>query len=263
MVFSYFKKNKKIPYNNNWILDFDKLDVISDSIAKQYQKASPFPHVVLEDFIAPYFIDKILEEFPAVNGVVKWHDREAKLENGGQASFLKKDSADFLNLGPMTRQLLWEMNSRPFIKFVSRLTGIRRLISDPLFEGGGVHQTLQGGLLAVHADRRKHKIYKLDRRVNAILYLNKDWSLDFGGNLELWDRGMSKCEIKVEPVAGRCVIFNTDETSFHGHPHPLTCPSNRSRKSLATYYFTNGMDNSPGLPKMDGTTNWKSVPPEG
>jgi len=34
------------------------------------------------------------------------------------------------------------------------------------------------------------------------------------------------------------VIFATTSTSFHGHPKPLTCPSNVTRKSLALYYYT-------------------------
>jgi len=41
-------------------------------------------------------------------------------------------------------------------------------------------------------------------------------------------------------VFNRCVIFNTTDFSFHGHPDPLTCPEGRTRKSLAMYYYTNG-----------------------
>jgi hypothetical protein len=42
----------------------------------------------------------------------------------------------------------------------------------------------------------------------------------------------------VEPVFNRCIIFNTDEDSFHGHPDPLTTPEGLSRRSLALYYYT-------------------------
>jgi hypothetical protein len=37
---------------------------------------------------------------------------------------------------------------------------------------------------------------------------------------------------------GRAVVFNTTETSWHGHPDPLACPESRYRRSLALYYFT-------------------------
>ena len=73
-----------------------------------------------------------------------------------------------------------------------------------------------------------------------MLYLNRDWEEDFGGHIELWDSGMKQCIKKLLPIFNRMVIFNTTETSFHGHPEPLNCPADRSRKSLALYYYTIG-----------------------
>ena len=51
---------------------------------------------------------------------------------------------------------------------------------------------------------------------------------------------MKQCITKVLPIFNRMVVFNTTETSFHGHPEPLNCPKDRSRKSLALYYYTIG-----------------------
>ena len=45
---------------------------------------------------------------------------------------------------------------------------------------------------------------------------------------------------KILPLFNRCAIFSTTDFSFHGHPTPLTCPPDRSRQSLATYYYSNG-----------------------
>jgi hypothetical protein len=70
------------------------------------------------------------------------------------------------------------------------------------------------------------------------VYLNKNWQTEYGGNLELWSKDMKTCVKSVEPIFNRCVIFNTDEDSFHGHPDPLTTPEDRSRRSLALYYYT-------------------------
>jgi hypothetical protein len=49
---------------------------------------------------------------------------------------------------------------------------------------------------------------------------------------------MSKVTHSIEPVFNRAVIFNITDDAFHGHPHPLTCPEDVSRYSLALYYFT-------------------------
>ncbi|HEV3457665.1 MAG TPA: 2OG-Fe(II) oxygenase, partial [Thermoanaerobaculia bacterium] len=80
----------------------------------------------------------------------------------------------------------------------------------------------------------------LDRRLNLIVYLNKDWLPEYGGEIELWDRDMRRCAQRVLPVFNRTIVFNTTDTSFHGHPTPLACPDGRTRKSVSFYYYSNG-----------------------
>ena len=121
------------------------------------------------------------------------------------------------------------------------MTRIENLIADPHFEGGGLHQIVSGGKLAVHADFNKHTYFKLDRRLNMLIYLNKNWRDEYGGHFELWDRNMTKMVSKVAPLFNRVVIFTTSKDSYHGHPDPLTCPPDMTRKSLALYYYTNGI----------------------
>src|SRR6202040_262421 len=135
---------------------------------------------------------------------------------------------------------LYHLNSITFLEFLSAVTGIPNLISDPSFEGGGLHQIVRGGKLAIHADFNRHRNYGLDRRLNLLLYLNKDWREEYGGHLQLGDREMSACQAKVLPLFNRVMIFGTTDFTYHGHPDPLQCPEAMTRKSLALYYFSNG-----------------------
>ena len=106
--------------------------------------------------------------------------------------------------------------------------------------GGGLHEIKKGGILKIHTDFNKHPNLDLDRRVNVLIYLNKKWEKDYGGNLELWDRNMKSCDKKILPIFNTMVIFSTNDFSNHGHPQPVICPSNISRKSIALYYFSKG-----------------------
>jgi Rps23 Pro-64 3,4-dihydroxylase Tpa1-like proline 4-hydroxylase len=124
--------------------------------------------------------------------------------------------------------------------WLEALTGIEGLIPAPYFGGGGLHQIEPGGFLKIHADFNVHPKLKLDRRLNMLVYLNKDWRDEYGGHLELWDRDLSACRKKILPSFNRTVIFSTTDTSFHGHPHPLTAPVGMSRKSVSLYYYTAG-----------------------
>lgn len=198
----------------------------------EYANAKPFPHIVFDNFFDPTLLDLVLTEFPKP-GQINWqkfdNEREIKLASAREASF-----------GPVTRLIFYHLNSMTFLQFLSEVTGIPNLISDPGFEGGGLHQIIPGGKLGVHADFNKHRDYGLDRRLNLLLYLNKDWLEEYGGNLELWDRNMSKCEARVAPLFNRVMVFGTTDFTYHGHPDPLQCPEGMTRKSMALYYFSNG-----------------------
>lgn len=122
------------------------------------------------------------------------------------------------------------------------MTGIQGLIPDPYFLGGGFHQTTNGGKLDVHTDFNLHKELTLERRINVLIYLNRDWREEYGGCLELWNSGMRECVRKIAPEFNRTVVFSTTESSWHGHPEPVQHPDALPRRSIALYYYTSTWD---------------------
>ena len=196
----------------------------------KYQNNLPYPHIVIDDFFDESDLTGILDEFPDKNDIdwMKFSEKNS----------IKLASKDENQLGLKTFHLVNVLNSGSFLKFLENLTGIKGLISDPYLFGGGLHSIHNGGYLRVHADYNKHNTLPLERRVNVLLYLNKNWKDSFNGNLELWNEDMTHCVKEIQPLFNRMVVFNTDSTSYHGHPKKVSCPSNRSRKSLALYFFT-------------------------
>jgi len=213
-------------------LPLSRMQELARSAGDVYRHARPFPHAIFDNFFEPAMLDLVLAEFPAP-GQLAWrsfkNEYEVKLFSSAETTF-----------GPMTRLLLYHLNGITFLEFLSQITGIPHLIPDPTFNGGGMHQIERGGKLGIHADFNKLKGYDLDRRLNVLIYLNKDWREEYGGHLELWDENMSRCEVKALPVFNRMVVFSTTDFSYHGHPEPLCCPEGMTRKSLALYYYTNG-----------------------
>jgi hypothetical protein len=121
---------------------------------------------------------------------------------------------------------------------LENICGIRGLVPDPYFEGGGYHEITQDGHLSVHADFNHHGPMNLERRINVLIYLNKDWKDEYGGQLELWDNDMKRCVKSFVPLFNRCVIFNTNSNSNHGNPQPVNHPDGMARRSIALYYYT-------------------------
>jgi hypothetical protein len=200
-----------------------------ERLAAGYAAADPFPHVVIDDLLDAGYLRTLLAGFPDSSGR-RFFDRD-------QERFKYQITPHEIEHAGL-RHLLAELNGAAFTGFLEALTGIDGLIPDPWHLGGGLHETRTGGHLSVHADFNLHPRMKVRRRLNLLVYLNDDWPAAWGGDLELWDRAMRECRVKVAPLLGRAVIFNTDGDSFHGHPEPLACPPDRARRSLATYYYT-------------------------
>jgi hypothetical protein len=215
-----------------FVFDPIRLARLARENRRSYASAEPFPHIVFDDFLPEEVLQCVLSEFPKPREI-DWIDYDAAEEK-------KLASKDESQMGEWTRLLLYQFNSSVFLSFLEELTGIEGLIPDPYFWGGGLHQIERGGFLTIHADFNKHPRFKLDRRLNLLLYLNENWKEEYGGHFQLWDRGMTRCVQRFLPIFNRCVIFSTTTSSYHGHPDPLTCPEGVTRKSLALYYYTNG-----------------------
>jgi Rps23 Pro-64 3,4-dihydroxylase Tpa1-like proline 4-hydroxylase len=216
-------------------IDFAKLDRIAEEKATAYQSADPFPHIVIDDFVNSSLLERVREEVSSSTGQ-HWR----AMDDSFQRKFA---NANMRDMGPNTRALINFMNGQEILGFLEALTGIEGLVADWQLAGGGMHALRDGGFLNVHADFNYHPHLKLDRRINLLLYLNKEWQPDWGGQLELWDRDMSHCRHSINPEFNRCVIFNTTDRSFHGNPNPVKAPDGRPRLSLAFYYYSNGRPN--------------------
>jgi len=234
-------------------LHFDRDQCVREGKARsgQYQSAPPFPHIVMDDFLDAQVLRDLVSEFPSRDGR-DYFDRP-------QERFKYQFDPNSVSSG-LVRNLLAELNSEPFLAFLSEMTGITHLIPDPYFTGGGLHETLAGGHLSIHADFNAHVAMKVERRLNLLIYLNDDWEESYGGQLELWDKKMRKAAVSILPVMARAVVFNTTLQSFHGQPEPLSCPPDRSRRSIATYYYT-AVPTDANAPKR--TTTFQTRPDSG
>lgn len=227
--------------------ELDRIDAktLGAELATRYQTALPFPHIVIDNFVDKDILRKVVSEFPTL--------RDPHFDDA--FSQLKTDYTHEQIRSAYIHDLLNVLNSAAFLNFLERMTGIKGLISDPRFVGGGLHETRRGGHLSIHADFNFHPIFKLHRRVNLILFLNEDWDQSWGGNLELWDKTMARREVAAVPEMGRAVIFNTDSDSYHGHPDPLQVPEHITRRSIALYYYT-----VPRGLQVPHTTKWRKRP---
>lgn len=201
------------------------------TLADPFASADPFPHLVLPGFLDDALARRAADAFPS-DVDERWtsylHYNERKYGMTRLEAFPS----------PL-RELTEALCSAPFLRWLEAVTGWSGLIADPSLEGGGLHATRDGGYLRLHADFTGHPHQpRWRRRLNLIVFLNPDWKTEWGGQLELWERDLRERRACVEPLLNQAVLFQTDETSFHGYPDPVTCPPDVIRRSLALYYYS-------------------------
>jgi hypothetical protein len=217
-------------------LPLEKMTRSAEAWAQLYRNNRPFPHIGVDDFFDEGIIRKLVASYPG------------EFDASWNRTFLDAGAYEEQKLGldrledfpPYIQQFVNALNSRVFVEFLERLTGIDGLIPDPYLLGGGLHMIPRGGRLAIHADFNTHRKLRLDRRLNLLVYLNFDWREEWGGAIELWDKDVRTKEKAYLPIANRIVVFSTTDTAYHGHPDPLTSPKGKYRRSIALYYYTNG-----------------------
>jgi Rps23 Pro-64 3,4-dihydroxylase Tpa1-like proline 4-hydroxylase len=193
----------------------------------------PYKHIVLDNFFPKELAEECLEAFPDLDSDV-WDksndpDIEIKMRSTYQSEFdFPKDINKVVRI----------MNSSMFLKAMSEALDIPKLIPDPYYSGGGLNVTVSGGLLDVHVDGNYHDATGLNRRVNAILFLNPDWKKAWGGEYGVYDNKGEKLVEAVAPLMNRLVIFDTHDFSFHGVPNPIKFPEGTARRSVILYYYT-------------------------
>ena len=231
------------------LVDLDHLRQDLPAKAAAYRSAEPFAHLVLDDVLRPEAFARAAAEFPGIRDEF-WkgylHVNETKYSNTHPDTW-----------GPTLHDVAKEFCSPEFVAYLEELTGIEGLLPDWSMDGGGLHQTLSGGHLNIHADFTTHHTHEnWARRVNILLYLNTEWREEWGGLLELWDRDMTACQARVTPAGNRMLVFTTAFDTFHGHPDGLTCPPDVARRSMALYYFTQEQD------AVRRSTNYQARPQE-
>lgn len=235
------------------MINYTLLESQADTLATRFRTAKPFPWIVVDDLVSLEACRQLRDAFDIVL-VREQKDPTAAKKHG---NVQRKIGVPRLHaMEQCHRDLFEELHSPRFLRIMERITGIAPLYADDDLVGGGLHETHPGGYLNVHTDFNFHPKNQKHRRLNIIVYLNEGWREEWGGHLELWPEDNSACAERVAPVAGRMALFETSETSFHGHPDPLACPEGVTRRSIAAYYYSDWPD---GLQQRE-RTNYRLTP---
>lgn len=217
------------------LLDSKKAKELGAQYADRYQGADPYDHICIDNFLPMEVVENVRKDLNSLP--------EAQASFDAAQEKLKSQYVPD-RLPDYSRHLFQSFNSRHFIFFLEEMTGIKGLIPDPYFQGAGIHKTLNGGYLNIHADFNVHKQMNLERRLNVLIYLNPPWKEEWGGSFEVWDKPMERKVASFAPTENRMCCFSTGSDTWHGNPEPVNHPDGLPRLSIALYYYTATWDDS-------------------
>ena len=203
-----------------------------EKLRADFANAKPVPYVMIDNFIDAAKAREIVAAYPSFDTALSQGRTFATVNERK-----KVQVSDSSTYAPPVAELNALLASPEFLKDLSYITGMPNLLADEQLMGGGIHITGPGGRLDVHVDFNYIEDRKLHRRLNLLLYLNQPWQESWGGQFQLWDKDVKNCEATFEPTFNRCVIFETNEISFHG-VIPVSPRAPAPRKSFAAYYYT-------------------------
>lgn len=203
-----------------------------DALRNQVRASKPVPNFVIDNFLKPDFAQRVAEAFPPYEQALAVGRSFQAVNEKGKVQVT--DSSQF----PEPICQLNEVLAAPeVLELMSYALDIPELLADPSLVGGGMHQTAARGHLDVHVDFNFLEERQWHRRANLLIFFNRQWPAEWGGEFELWDEDVKVRHHAHLPIFNRCVVFETNEISFHG-VSAVKCPAGQTRKSFAAYYYT-------------------------
>jgi Rps23 Pro-64 3,4-dihydroxylase Tpa1-like proline 4-hydroxylase len=209
-------------YLGDWINNINDLN-------KEFINNKPYPHIVINNFFKENIAKKINETFPNINDF--WHLYYNPIE-------YKYAYDDVLKYPMEIYEIFNLFSTDKFISILKNITNINNLEYDPYLHGAGLHAHPKYGRLHIHLDYEKHPYTGKERRLNLIYFINDEWKEEYNGDLQLWEKNMSKCSKQIYPEFNKVTLFQTNDVSWHGLPIKIDCPENIYRKTLAYYWVS-------------------------
>lgn len=230
----------------------EALDVAA--LRESFCNAEPFPFMVIDNFLKEDFHRSILEAYPSAIEAESIGETFSAVNESGKTQVT--DSNAFAEPVAKLNQVL---SSSAWLDTLGKITEIDGLTADESLDGGGMHIMRPGAHLDVHVDFNISLETRLHRRLNILVFLNDRWDDDWGGRLELWDKGVKQRHHALLPISNRCAVFRTSERSFHG-VETVRCPEAYDRRSFAAYYYTE--EAAPGWNGKRHSTVFRARPEE-
>jgi len=202
-----------------------RLDAEASGLAEQFAPGRGIPAFVLDDVFERDVAAALGAAFPDPDAMMLRHTlRERKLV-----------SAQMDRHSPLLEESVYAFQQPAVLAALGRICGIDGLLPDEHLYAGGISVMEQGHFLNPHLDNSHDESRSTYRVLNLLYYATPEWRAEYGGSLELWDRGPRRAPARtVAATFNRLVVMATTRRSWHS-VSPVR--HGGSRRCISNYYF--------------------------
>lgn len=180
---------------------------------------------IIDDLLPEELAQQIYDAFPSVEEMKTY---KSLREN-------KRITVQMDMYHPLLEEIVFAFQDERVIKIVEEITGLKEMMPDSNLYAGGLSLMSNGNFLNPHLDNSHDNDKENYRVLNLLYYVTPNWQLENGGNLELWDKGMSQKQRTIHSKFNRLVLMITNKTSIHSVSKVTL---DEKRCCVSNYYFS-------------------------
>jgi Rps23 Pro-64 3,4-dihydroxylase Tpa1-like proline 4-hydroxylase len=202
-----------------------KLQDNKERLHSQFLNSGRINSCVMDDLLPPNLAKSIYDAFPPEEKLV-----------------LKRGLREFKYVGvqmdrynPILEEIIYAFQDARVVALLTEITGIQFLQPDESLYAGGLSMMMKGHYANPHLDN-SHDRNRVNYRVlNLLYYVTPDWKEGYGGDLELWDKGLRQENRVIHNQFNRLVVMATHHSSWHSVTPIL---EKAHRCCVSNYYFS-------------------------
>ena len=206
-------------------LILDKLSTNKEELKKEFNQAGRINSCFIDNLLPDHVAKEIYEAYPS--------PKEMALHKSMREN--KRIAAQMDLYNPLLEEAVFAFQDERIVRIIEEITGLKEMTPDEHLYAGGISLMATGNFLNPHLDNSHDNDRENYRVLNLLYYVTPAWDLNNGGNLELWDNGMSKPQRVIHSKYNRLVLMVTNKSSIHS---VSKVTSLGKRCCVSNYYFS-------------------------
>ena len=214
-------------YTRKYLADLilEKLNIQKDELKKEFNKSGRINSCFIDDLLPEDVACTIYDAFPSPEEMAL---HKSLREN-------KRIAAQMDLYNPLLEEAVFAFQDERIIRIAEEITGLKEMSADEHLYAGGISLMATGNFLNPHLDNSHDNDRENYRVLNLLYYVTPNWDVENGGNLELWDNGMSEPQRTIHSKFNRLALMITNKTSIHSVSKVV---ADGKRCCVSNYYFS-------------------------